>query len=69
MLLRDWLSRDLVSRARDEQWSLDSRAWRAVENGKSSVTVEGLRDGVHSLTLKHDYDADGRDERENADYT
>ena len=33
------------------------------------MTVEGLRDGVHSLALKHDYDVDGRDETENVDYT
>lgn len=52
-----------------EQWALDSGGWKAALAANASVTVGGLLDGVHSLSLKHDYTADGRSETESVGYT
>lgn len=51
------------------QWSLDSGGWKAALAANASVTVGGLLDGVHSLSIKHDYTADGRSETESVGYT
>ena len=52
------------------QWSLDSAEWVPVAlSANASVTVEDLLDGVHSISLKNDYTADGRSETESVDYT
>lgn len=51
------------------QWSLDSAEWQPAATANASVTVEGLLDGVHAISLKHDYTADGRAETESVDYT
>ncbi|CAN0501579.1 unnamed protein product, partial [Ectocarpus sp. 12 AP-2014] len=54
----------------DVKWSLDSAEWVPVAlSANASVTVEDLFDGVHSLSLKNDYTADGRSETESVDYT
>ncbi|CAM9235952.1 unnamed protein product, partial [Ectocarpus sp. 4 AP-2014] len=54
----------------DVKWSLDSAEWVPVALlANASVTVEDLLDGVHSLSLKNDYTADGRSETESVDYT
>lgn len=73
-MLRLLLSERCVLRAhalvhRYVKWSLDSAQWKAASTTTASVTVDGLLDGVHALSLKHDYSADGRSETESVDYT